>query len=69
MSSRKELEMMEVQRMSAGTGILHSEFDPSPAAPVHLLQIWIRPDHEGSEPSYEQHAFRGLDLRRDPGYH
>jgi quercetin 2,3-dioxygenase len=44
----------EVQRMSAGTGILHSEFNPSSADPVHLLQIWILPSAHGIEPSYEQ---------------
>ena len=46
----------EVQRMSAGTGILHSEFNPSPTEPVHLLQIWILPAERGIEPSYEQKA-------------
>lgn len=44
----------EVQRMSAGTGIAHSEFNPSPTEPVHLLQIWILPNRQGVEPSYEQ---------------
>ena len=47
------------QRMSAGTGILHSESNPSPSEPVHLLQIWIFPDRDklDSKPSYEQKAF------------
>jgi redox-sensitive bicupin YhaK (pirin superfamily) len=47
----------EVQRMSAGTGVTHSEYDGSREEPVHFLQIWILPEHEGLEPGYEQRAF------------
>ncbi len=47
----------EVQRMSAGTGIQHSEFNPSPAHPAHFLQIWIIPAHQGLPPGYEQKAY------------
>jgi redox-sensitive bicupin YhaK (pirin superfamily) len=47
----------EVQRMSAGTGIVHSEFNPSTTEGVHFLQIWIIPDRVGLAPSYEQRAF------------
>jgi redox-sensitive bicupin YhaK (pirin superfamily) len=44
----------DVQRMTAGTGIQHSEFNPSPEEPLHLLQIWIQPEAAGFKPGYEQ---------------
>ena len=47
----------DVQRMSAGTGVQHSEFNPSPNAPVHFLQIWIEPETRGMAPSYEERFF------------
>jgi len=47
----------EVQRMSAGSGIRHSEFNASQTEPVHFLQIWIMPEQQGIAPSYEQKAF------------
>jgi redox-sensitive bicupin YhaK (pirin superfamily) len=47
----------EFQRMSAGSGILHSEFNPSKTEPVHLYQIWLFPRQKGVAPSYEQRAF------------
>ena len=47
----------DVQRMSAGTGVRHSEFNPSPSAPVHFLQIWIQPAEQNIAPSYEEKRF------------
>src|SRR5262245_13823185 len=47
----------DLQRMSAGTGVRHSEFNPSATEPVHLYQIWLLPERNGLTPSYEQKAF------------
>ena len=47
----------DVQRMSAGTGVQHSEFNGSPTTPVHFLQIWIEPAARGIKPSYEEKRF------------
>ncbi len=53
----------DVQRMSAGSGVRHSEFNPSSAEPVHFLQIWITPNANGIEPSYEEKRFEPLEKR------
>jgi redox-sensitive bicupin YhaK (pirin superfamily) len=55
--SRGILRPGELQHMSAGTGVMHSEMNPSPSQPVHLLQIWILPERKGLKPAYEQHTF------------
>ena len=47
----------DVQRMSAGTGVRHSEYNPSPDQPVHLLQIWLLPNRLGVAPGYAQRHF------------
>lgn len=53
----------ELQHMTAGRGVMHSEMNPSTTQPVHLLQIWILPGRKGLEPAYEQLAFADADLR------
>lgn len=52
----------ELQRMSAGTGVTHSEFNASSTEPVHFLQIWVMPERAGLQPGYEQRRFSADDL-------
>lgn len=53
----------EVQRMSAGTGVMHSEFNRGAGQTTHLLQIWLQPERRGIAPSYEQKRFDPADKR------
>jgi hypothetical protein len=53
----------DVQRMSAGRGVMHSEFNPSASNPVHFLQIWIQPDRQRIDPSYEEKRFSNEEKR------
>lgn len=60
---RETIGAEEVQRMSAGTGITHSEFNASPSIEARLLQIWLLPATKGLAPGYEQKAFPSIDRR------
>ena len=57
MGNITRLEAGDVQVMTTGTGVTHSEYNPSPDAPLHFLQIWIRPDKRDLPPAYEQKDF------------
>lgn len=63
MGNGEDIRRGEVQMMCAGSGVTHSEFNPSAAQPVHLLQIWIMPDRQSLVPSYSQHTFSEHDKR------
>ena len=59
MGNGSTLRKGDVQRMSAGTGVRHSEFNASDSEAVHFLQIWILPDQNGHKPGYEERNFTG----------
>ncbi|MBM4246378.1 MAG: pirin family protein [Deltaproteobacteria bacterium] len=61
MGNRAVVRPGEIQRMTAGTGVTHSEVNPSPAEDLHLLQIWIEPDRRGYDPGYEQVRYADRD--------
>ena len=63
MGSGAVLRPGELQHMTAGSGVMHSEFNPSPKDSTHLLQIWIVPEKKNLKPEYEQLAFPDKDLR------
>jgi redox-sensitive bicupin YhaK (pirin superfamily) len=60
MGNRARMKAGEVQRISAGSGILHSEYNASDVEPVHFLQIWITPDERGVKPEYAERTFQGI---------
>ena len=63
MGNRSVMRPGEVQRMTAGTGVSHSEYNHSDRETTHLLQIWILPETQGLEPSYEQKAYSAAEKR------
>ena len=72
MGNRRELNPGEIQLMRAGSGVTHSEFNPSAEEPVHILQIWILPEKRGLTPAYTewtptagQNPFKSLVISRD----
>ncbi len=64
MGNRRIIQTGEVQYMAAGTGVFHSEFNPSNSEPVHLLQIWIVPNQRGVAPAYADRSMVGAEPGR-----
>jgi redox-sensitive bicupin YhaK (pirin superfamily) len=64
MGNRRIIQTGEVQYMAAGTGVFHSEFNPSASDPVHLLQIWIVPNQRGVTPTYADRSLVGAEPGR-----
>ena len=63
MGTGAQIKPGDVQLMSAGSGVTHSEFNGSETEPVHFLQVWIMPDHSGGKPVYQQQHFSEADKR------
>jgi len=63
MGNRGVVQRYGVQYMSAGTGVRHSEVNASPTDPLHLVQMWVMPQHEGIKPAYGQQSFSAGDVR------
>ncbi|MEO5922946.1 MAG: pirin family protein [Bryobacteraceae bacterium] len=63
MGNQEVLGPNEIQRMSAGTGVKHSEFNPSSTEPLHFFQVWIQPAKAGTQPGYEQIKFDPTEKR------
>ena len=61
MGNRAVMKAGDVQRISAGSGITHSEYNSSPVNPVHFLQIWITPDHDGVKPEYAERSLGAIE--------
>lgn len=64
MGSKAVMRAGDVQRISAGTGILHSEYNPSREDPVHFLQIWLMPDEKSVKPDYTERSYREIEPGR-----
>lgn len=63
MGNKAQIKAGEVQVMSAGTGVFHSEYNPDPKKPFELIQIWILPEKQGLKPGYTQKEFRSADRK------